>query len=434
MLEQRRRFLEQTAQYLLLGAAAVYFFLQQNYIMSLVFVVIAALNLQMALLWGLFFATFLFGIVCAILSILWVVPLQFLPVPQQPAAKGNSLHAVACSFVVGAVINTWYFADDFPIGFASALTLVSIVISFLIISGAFKIRAFIKEKVVSMLLLPALKVLRSPIMLPNGQPGCVEDYVQTIRSQCLTQTEFLDLEASDGALWTSVQIPNGAYVIDAAYLRHPDQTALPPAQQRWIMWYLGNGELFEFLLPELQVLCARAGINIFAFNYRGVGYSTGFPHSAEDLVQDGISCLNYLTSSLSARPEHVLLFGHSLGGAIAPLVRAESSPAGPIVSERSFCSLGAAAKSVLCSVLHSITGFTIPLPVSLVQGLLNSVFKGHLDVVAAWRATAGPKLIVYTMRDTIIPYKVSFSLYLYLSICIYISLLFLFIRLFPTAL
>ena len=137
-------------------------------------------------------------------------------------------------------------------------------------------------------------------------------------------------------------------------------------------------------------MSARAGLNVFAFNYRGVGYSTGFPHSAEDLVQDGLSCLTYLTSSLSARHEHVLLFGHSLGGAIAPLVRAESPAPGPVVSERSFCSLGAAAKSVLTSVLHSITGLNIPLPVALVQGLLNSVFKGHLDVVAALRQGQWP--------------------------------------------
>jgi len=43
-----------------------------------------------------------------------------------------------------------------------------------------------------------------------------------------------------------------------------------------------------------------------------------------------------MTSSLAARPEYVILFGHSIGGAVAAQLRADHSPHGPLVVDRTF--------------------------------------------------------------------------------------------------
>ena len=425
MSEQRRGRIEHWTLTILLGLATVYFLLHDQPFLALACALIAGLNLPLVLLWGLFLASFLGGLLCALLSVLWVIPLQFIPVsPHHHPGESGSGSAGGGSFfssmlTANTSINTIRVAATgivaaiFSRAFFFPETLSNLAIFLVLLTGlgfagvchlALKLRMFIKDNVVTRLLLPALKVMEMPLM--NGQYSYVEDLVQAIRNQMLCSTELLDLEAGgDGPLWTSLQIPGRGCVIDAAYLRHPDQHVLPPAQQRWVLWFNGNGELFEFLLPELQVFAARSGLNMFAFNFRGVGYSSGQPHSAEDLVADGILCLRYITDVLGARPEHVLLFGHSLGGAIAPLVRADTSPTAPVVSERSFCSLAAAAQSVLGVVIHAVTGFAVNLPQTLVQGLLNSVFKGHMNVVAAWRAITGARLIIYTTRDTIIPYK-----------------------------
>jgi hypothetical protein len=53
--------------------------------------------------------------------------------------------------------------------------------------------------------------------------------------------------------------------------------------------------------------------------------------------------LAYLEEHLSAPPGNVLLLGRSIGGAVAALARASHSPHGPLVSDRSFSSLGDAA-------------------------------------------------------------------------------------------
>ncbi|HVS16061.1 MAG TPA: alpha/beta hydrolase [Thermoanaerobaculia bacterium] len=63
-------------------------------------------------------------------------------------------------------------------------------------------------------------------------------------------------------------------------------------------------------------LLQRARLNVFAFDYRGYGRSEGRP-SEEGVMADARAAYDVLVSELDEVPERVLLFGHSLGGAIA---------------------------------------------------------------------------------------------------------------------
>jgi predicted alpha/beta hydrolase len=76
----------------------------------------------------------------------------------------------------------------------------------------------------------------------------------------------------------------------------PYQLALqiPSKHERWIMWFLGNGEVYEMMLQDFQTLAAFAGMNILVFNYRGVNHSEGRLVQAWDLVEDGRLCLDHL--------------------------------------------------------------------------------------------------------------------------------------------
>jgi pimeloyl-ACP methyl ester carboxylesterase len=65
---------------------------------------------------------------------------------------------------------------------------------------------------------------------------------------------------------------------------------------------------------------------------------------------------------LGALPEHVILFGHSIGGAVAAELRADHSPHGPLVVDRSFASLATAAKSVSSILAKSLLGFALKIP------------------------------------------------------------------------
>lgn len=41
------------------------------------------------------------------------------------------------------------------------------------------------------------------------------------------------------------------------------------------MWFHGNGELYETMLPAHESFANSLGMNIFVFNYRGVSHSEG---------------------------------------------------------------------------------------------------------------------------------------------------------------
>jgi pimeloyl-ACP methyl ester carboxylesterase len=60
----------------------------------------------------------------------------------------------------------------------------------------------------------------------------------------------------------------------------------------------------------------KARVNVLAFDYRGYGRSAGTP-SEQGVFLDARAAWDYLTGEIGEAPERILLFGHSLGGAIA---------------------------------------------------------------------------------------------------------------------
>jgi pimeloyl-ACP methyl ester carboxylesterase len=61
-------------------------------------------------------------------------------------------------------------------------------------------------------------------------------------------------------------------------------------------------------------------IHVFSIDYRGFGLSTGTP-SEEGLITDGVSLLNFLTSSpLNISPSRIVIIGQSLGTAVSAAV------------------------------------------------------------------------------------------------------------------
>lgn len=57
-------------------------------------------------------------------------------------------------------------------------------------------------------------------------------------------------------------------------------------------------------------------IHVLAFDYRGYGLSTGHP-SERGLVEDGMSVVRWATEVASIPPSHIVIYGQSLGTAVA---------------------------------------------------------------------------------------------------------------------
>jgi hypothetical protein len=99
----------------------------------------------------------------------------------------------------------------------------------------------------------------------------------------------------------------------------------------------GNGETVARLAPLLKLLHDRAEVSTFAWDYRGYGRSGGKPHE-ENLLADGRTAQLWLAERTGVQPEDVVVYGRSLGGAVA-VGLASQYPVRGMVLERTFAEL-----------------------------------------------------------------------------------------------
>lgn len=99
----------------------------------------------------------------------------------------------------------------------------------------------------------------------------------------------------------------------------------------WLLVCHGNaGNLSQFERPAHYAALRQLGLNLFAFDYRGYGESEGRP-SEHGLYRDADAAYRYLREELGVPPERIILFGHSLGSAVAIDLASRKPIAGLIV-------------------------------------------------------------------------------------------------------
>ena len=155
-----------------------------------------------------------------------------------------------------------------------------------------------------------------------------------------------------------------------------------PADRPVILWCHGNAGNIINRLENLRELY-RIGLSVFIFDYRGYGRSQGKP-SEEGLYQDAFGAHDYLTRTRMIRPERIIIFGRSLGAAVAGELAAQK-PAAGLILESSFPSIEAVAKFHYGGLpVHWLLGADFTLIDRLPQLSL-------------------PKLIIHGDKDDIIP-------------------------------
>jgi len=91
---------------------------------------------------------------------------------------------------------------------------------------------------------------------------------------------------------------------------------VPGSRRETILWCHGNAGNIGGRLELLKLLHDRIGTNIFIFDYRGYGKSQGRP-TEDGTYRDAHGALDYLRSRYDVDGDKVIVFGQSLGGAIA---------------------------------------------------------------------------------------------------------------------
>ena len=128
-----------------------------------------------------------------------------------------------------------------------------------------------------------------------------------------------------------------ADALDLTHWYHPPAADTAPV----VVVFHGNAGHIGYRVQRFRFLM-DAGIGVFLAEYRGYGGNPGKP-SEEGLTADGCSVMAYL-SARGIAPERLLIYGESLGTALAIKMAAEYPIAG-LVLEAPFTSIADVAQS-----------------------------------------------------------------------------------------
>ena len=103
-----------------------------------------------------------------------------------------------------------------------------------------------------------------------------------------------------------------------------------------ILFCHGNAGNISHRLESIRIF-HRLGLGVFIFDYRGYGQSQGKP-SEQGTYQDAEAAWRYLVEELKVDPAEIIVFGRSLGGAIASGLAQSQRPAA-LILESAFTSL-----------------------------------------------------------------------------------------------
>lgn len=178
-----------------------------------------------------------------------------------------------------------------------------------------------------------------------------------------------------------IKTDDGA-TIHAWLLLHPDSLSLPT-----VVYFHGNAGNMGFRLPHGSNLFKQCRVNVLLMDYRGYGSSKGIP-SEHGLLSDARAVLATLQAHPRVASDRIVLYGKSLGGAVA-LAVTEVKP-----------------DDVLALVLEN-TFLSIPAMVDVLMPLVK-VFKGFILRIG-WHSDrrvallSQPMLFMSGLNDELVP-------------------------------
>jgi len=149
-----------------------------------------------------------------------------------------------------------------------------------------------------------------------------------------------------------------------------------------VLFCHGNAGNISHRLESLR-LFHMLGLSTLIFDYRGYGMSEGKVSEA-GTYRDARAVWRYLTGERGVKPERIILFGRSLGGAVAVELATEVRPAALVV-ESAFTSVPDMAAQVYPF-----------LPVRLLARI------GY-DSLTRMDQVSGPVLVIHSRDDELVP-------------------------------
>jgi len=184
--------------------------------------------------------------------------------------------------------------------------------------------------------------------------------------------EYISLDYEELTLTTSDDMK-----LNAWWIPHPDARAT-------LLFLHGNAGNISHRLDSINIFY-NLGLSVLIIDYRGYGKSTGAP-SEQGTYIDAETAWDYLTKERNINPDNIIIFGRSLGGAVAIWLAEKHLSAGLIV-ESSFTAIADIGKH-----------YYPYLPTS-VLARIKYPSKNRISNVKS------PVLVIHSLNDEIIPYE-----------------------------
>lgn len=203
--------------------------------------------------------------------------------------------------------------------------------------------------------------------------------------------------------YTSVQIPISASstAIRGWWIPRPDLLPLRSQNgqqqtglQRVILYLGGRGGNRSYHLERIKGF-HQLGFHVLMVDYRGYGDSDDYRPSEASVYQDSQAAWQYLIQTRNIPPAQILIYGESLGGAIALDLAVRQPEAGGLILQSTFTSMRAMAARIPWSRF---------LPV-------ETLLTEHFNSLAKIRSLQVPLLILHGTADNVVPYQMGQALY-----------------------
>lgn len=171
--------------------------------------------------------------------------------------------------------------------------------------------------------------------------------------------------------------------ISAWYLPHPEAT-------KTVLFFHGNGGNISHRGDSLYIF-HKLKLNVFIIDYAGYGESEGSP-SEENLYQSAQAAWEYLLTEKKVDAENIIIFGRSLGGAVAVDLAAKVK-AGGIILESTFSSVRDVADIVSPVMSHLI------------------YLRYSFDSLKKIKKVSSPVLLIHSPADEVIPFELGQRLF-----------------------
>jgi uncharacterized protein len=153
-----------------------------------------------------------------------------------------------------------------------------------------------------------------------------------------------------------------------------------------VLAFHGNAEVSRWLVPWASRLTREAAACVVLAEYRGYDGLAGAPTYAAS-ARDARAALDYVHNSLNVAPANVVLFGHSLGSAVAAELAAVAHPRAVILLAPFSSARAMAARMI-------VPGLRV---------LFRVISRVHFDTTARVAEIAAPVWVAHGDRDLVVP-------------------------------